>query len=117
VQAVITSRTTGGAMARRLLPMAILIPWSLWRDAAGLGRCAFLERNSTFRVQIGGRGDENGLAPGATNLFNFVVSANNHFSGMNLQAKVSFNRVGAGRWQVADVFKQVNRGLSAQLVA
>jgi len=29
VLAVITSHTTGGAMARRLLPMAILIPWGL----------------------------------------------------------------------------------------
>jgi signal transduction histidine kinase len=29
VVAIITSRTTGGAMARRLLPMAILIPWGL----------------------------------------------------------------------------------------
>ena len=29
VLAVITSRTTGGAMARRLLPMAILVPWGL----------------------------------------------------------------------------------------
>ena len=26
---VITSRTTGGAMARRLLPMAILVPWAM----------------------------------------------------------------------------------------
>jgi signal transduction histidine kinase len=26
---IVTSRTTGGAMARRLLPMAILIPWGL----------------------------------------------------------------------------------------
>ena len=29
VAAILTSRTTGGAMARRLLPMAILIPWGL----------------------------------------------------------------------------------------
>jgi signal transduction histidine kinase len=29
VLAIIISRTTGGAMARRLLPMAILIPWGL----------------------------------------------------------------------------------------
>ena len=29
VLAILTSRTTGGAMARRLLPMAILIPWGL----------------------------------------------------------------------------------------
>ena len=29
VLGVITSRTTGGAMARRLLPMAVLIPWGL----------------------------------------------------------------------------------------
>src|SRR5581483_9299617 len=29
VVAILTSRTTGGAMARRLLPMAVLIPWGL----------------------------------------------------------------------------------------
>ncbi|HTL16740.1 MAG TPA: ATP-binding protein [Patescibacteria group bacterium] len=29
VLSIVTSRTTGGAMARRLLPMAVLIPWGL----------------------------------------------------------------------------------------
>jgi hypothetical protein len=63
---------------------------------------------------IGVRGYANGLPPGATNVFNFVVATDGHFSGTNLQAKVSFNRVVLEGGKLADVAKQVTIKLASK---
>ena len=56
---------------------------------------------------IGGTGDKAGLAPGATNVFNFVVAAARPFTGTNLTAKVSFSRVILEGGKLADAQKEV----------
>ena len=56
---------------------------------------------------IGGTRDGAGLAPGATNAFNFVVSAEKPFTSTNLTAKVSCSRVVLAGGKLADA-RQVN---------
>lgn len=56
---------------------------------------------------IGGTGDKVGLAAGATNVFNFVVTATKPFIATNLTAKVTFSRVVMEGGKLADVAKQV----------
>lgn len=63
VLAVITSRTTGGAMARRLLPMAILIPWGLGAMLLVLEQAGFFGKE--FAVSI--------FAVGCIILFTFLL--------------------------------------------
>jgi predicted anti-sigma-YlaC factor YlaD len=47
------------------------------------------------------------LAAGATNVFNFVVTASKPFTRTNLTAKVTFSRVVLEGGKLADVAKQV----------
>ena len=56
---------------------------------------------------IGGTADKAGLAPGATNAFNFVVSAAKPFAASNLTAKVSFSRLILEGGKLADPQKAV----------
>ena len=56
---------------------------------------------------IGGSQDRPGLAAGATNTFNFVVSAEKPFTSTNLTAKVSFSRVVLAGGNLADAARQV----------
>lgn len=56
---------------------------------------------------IGGTADKAGLAPGATNAFNFVVSAAKPFAASNLTAKVSFSRLVLEGGKLADPQKAV----------
>jgi hypothetical protein len=61
----------------------------------------------TTRWVIGG-GNTNGLAPGATNSFHFVVTSDKPFATTNLTAKVSFSRVVLEGGKSADITKSVN---------
>ena len=61
----------------------------------------------TTRWIIGGTGEKAGLAPGATNAFNFVVAAAKPLTSTNLTARVSFSRVVLEGGRLADVAKQV----------
>lgn len=56
---------------------------------------------------IGGSGDKSGLAPGATNTFNFVISTDKPFSGTNLTAKVTLSRLVLQGGKLADPLKAV----------
>jgi hypothetical protein len=56
---------------------------------------------------IGGTPDLPGLAAGATNVFNFVITNDKPFSTTNLTTKVSFSRVVLEGGKLADVAKQV----------
>jgi len=56
---------------------------------------------------IGGTGDKAGLAPGATNAFNFVVPAAKPFTNTNLTAKVTFSRVVVEGGKLADPVRDV----------
>jgi hypothetical protein len=62
------------------------------------------------RWVIGGQAEpaaNAGLAPGATNAFNFVITSDKPFATTNLTAKVSFSRVVLEGGKVADVAKDV----------
>ena len=59
------------------------------------------------RWVIGGTPDRPGLAAGATNVFNFVITSDKSFSTTNLTTKVSFSRVVLEGGKLADVAKQV----------
>jgi hypothetical protein len=59
------------------------------------------------RWVIGGSKDKPGLAPGATNVFNFVIATDQPATTTNLTAKVSFNRVILEGGRAADVTKEV----------
>lgn len=59
------------------------------------------------RWVIGGS-NTNGLAPGATNSFHFVITSEKPFATTNLTAKVSFSRVVLEGGKVADVTKAVS---------
>lgn len=50
----------------------------------------------------------NGLAPGATNAFHFVITADKPFSTTNLAAKISFSRVVLEGGRLADASKEVH---------
>jgi hypothetical protein len=56
---------------------------------------------------IGGDGKFPGLRAGATNIFNFVISAPKPFTTTNLTARVQFNRVVMEGGKLADVTKAV----------
>jgi hypothetical protein len=56
---------------------------------------------------IGGTDQKAGLAPGATNVFNFVVTATKPFITTNLTAKVTFSRVVLEGGKLVDPAKQV----------
>jgi hypothetical protein len=56
---------------------------------------------------IGGIASSPGLAAGATNTFHFVVDAAKPFTGANLTAKVTINRVVLEGGRLADVNKDV----------
>jgi hypothetical protein len=60
------------------------------------------------RWVIGGKPDQKGLAPGATNYFNFVIVADSPFTTTNLTPKISFNRVVLEGGKLADVARQVS---------
>ena len=53
--------------------------------------------------------DKIGLAAGATNTFNFIITSPQPFITTNLTAKVSFSRVILANGQVADVKKTINK--------
>ena len=48
-----------------------------------------------------------GLAPGATNVFHFVIASDKPFTTTNLSAKVSFSRLVLDGGKLADVTKDV----------
>lgn len=56
---------------------------------------------------IGGTGDKAGLAPGATNAFNFVVATVRPITSTNLTAKVTFSRLVLAGGKLADPQKAV----------
>jgi hypothetical protein len=60
----------------------------------------------TTRWVIGGS-NTNGLAPGATNAFHFVIASDKPFATTNLAARVQFNLVVLGNGKLADVTKDV----------
>ncbi len=59
----------------------------------------------TTRWVIGGSADRPGLAAGATNAFNFVVTAIKPITTTNLNAKVIFSRVILEGGKLADISK------------
>jgi len=59
------------------------------------------------RWVIGGSPDKPGLAAGATNVFNFVITIDKPFPTTNLTTKVSFSRVVLEGGKLADVKKDV----------
>lgn len=61
----------------------------------------------TTRWVIGSSKDKAGLATGATNAFNFVITADKPFTTTNLTAKVQFSRVVLEGGKVADATKSV----------
>ena len=56
---------------------------------------------------IGGAPGKSGLAPGATNSFFFVLTAEKPWPGTNLTTKVNFSRVVLGDGKLADPAKDV----------
>ena len=60
----------------------------------------------TTRWVIGGS-NTNGLAAGATNAFQFVITSEKPFTTTNLTAKVSFSRVVLDGGKIADIAKTV----------
>jgi methionine-rich copper-binding protein CopC len=56
---------------------------------------------------IGGEESKPGLGAGATNVFNFVVTADKPFTSTNLVSKVNFSRVVFEGGRIADVTKTV----------
>ena len=63
---------------------------------------------------IGGNQSKSGLAAGATNTFNFVITSGQPFATTNLTAKVSLSRVVLAGGRVADLDKTVNKTTAAQ---
>ncbi len=61
----------------------------------------------TARWVIGGAKESPALAPGATNVFNFVIATDKPITTTNLTAKVSFTRVVLEGGKLADVGKEV----------
>ncbi len=57
---------------------------------------------------IGAGRDKTPLAPGATNAFNFVVTAVRPFTSTNLTANVSFSRLVLAGSKLADSAKDVS---------
>jgi hypothetical protein len=60
------------------------------------------------RWVIGGGKDLPVLATGATNIFNFVVSANNRLTTTNLTANVRFTRLVLEGGRLADISREVS---------
>jgi hypothetical protein len=56
---------------------------------------------------VGGEPGRAGLAPGGTNVFHFVVTADKPFATTNLTPKVTFTRVVLAGGQLADPTKDV----------
>jgi hypothetical protein len=59
------------------------------------------------RWVIGGTKDRTGLAPGATNVFNFVIAIDRPVTLTNLAPKVSFNRLILAGGKVTDPNRDV----------
>jgi hypothetical protein len=59
------------------------------------------------RWVIGAGPDQSGLAPGATNAFNFVIATDKPFPTTNLTAKLTFSRVVLEAGKSADITKDV----------
>jgi hypothetical protein len=60
------------------------------------------------RWVIGGTKADPGLAPGATNVFNFVVGTAKPITSTNLNTKVTFSRIVLEGGKVADPIKSVD---------
>jgi len=56
---------------------------------------------------IGGSEQKQGLSAGATNVFNFVITADKPLTSTNLTAKVSFNRVVLAGGKLPNLKKEV----------
>jgi hypothetical protein len=59
------------------------------------------------RWVIGGAGDKSSLAPGATNVFHFIVATERPLTSTNLSARVNFSRVVSKSGKLEDASKDV----------
>jgi len=96
---------------KAIVPLALKNGFAEKVDSARAAVFLFDEQGKMLgqatRWVIGGSKVVPGLAPGTTNVFNFVITVDKPFPTTNLTAKVSFSRVVLEGGKLADAGKEV----------